>query len=1151
MRATRAASSQAEAELGSGRSWEVLEILMAVSMASKVGFSMGVLKAAANQGCKGVSLPTPAGANVAREIKSTNDSMLVENLPRIDNPGQTLCFQQKALSSAQAVQATDLMDLKGIMLSETKAGLKRPHSCCTDSLQHSGSSRAIEIEVISACQRHLFLLFLALWHRGATVSMHGVSLGPYASLTQPKELSWWKEPEWVTEDGNQDAVETPYLLTLPSICTCKGTHPSILGQKSGEESSLCGFTISETELSVTAELVPTSSWNISSDVDKDSYLTLDEPMNNITTSLGQTAELHCKVSGNPPPTIRWFKNDAPVVQEPRRISFRATNYGSRLRIRNLDTTDTGYFQCVATNGKRVVSTTGVLFVKFGPAPTASPGSSDEYEEDGFCQPYRGIACARFIGNRTVYMESLHMQGEIENQITAAFTMIGTSSHLSDKCSQFAIPSLCHYAFPYCDETSSVPKPRDLCRDECEVLENVLCQTEYIFARSNPMILMRLKLPNCEDLPQPESPEAANCIRIGIPMADPINKNHKCYNSTGVDYRGTVSVTKSGRQCQPWNSQYPHTHSFTALRFPELNGGHSYCRNPGNQKEAPWCFTLDENFKSDLCDIPACDSKDSKEKNKMEILYILVPSVAIPLAIAFLFFFICVCRNNQKSSSPPVQRQPKPVRGQNVEMSMLNAYKPKSKAKELPLSAVRFMEELGECTFGKIYKGHLYLPGMDHAQVVAIKTLKDYNNPQQWTEFQQEASLMAELHHPNIVCLLGAVTQEQPVCMLFEYMNQGDLHEFLIMRSPHSDVGCSSDEDGTVKSSLDHGDFLHIAIQIAAGMEYLSSHFFVHKDLAARNILIGEQLHVKISDLGLSREIYSADYYRVQSKSSLPIRWMPPEAIMYGKFSSDSDIWSFGVVLWEIFSFGLQPYYGFSNQEVIEMVRKRQLLPCSEDCPPRMYSLMTECWNEIPSRRPRFKDIHVRLRSWEGLSSHTSSTTPSGGNATTQTTSLSASPVSNLSNPRFPNYMFPGQGITPQGQIAGFIGPAIPQNQRFIPINGYPIPPGYAAFPAAHYQPAGPPRVIQHCPPPKSRSPSSASGSTSTGHVASLPSSGSNQEANVPLLPHMSIPNHPGGMGITVFGNKSQKPYKIDSKQPSLLGDSNIHGHTESMISAEV
>lgn len=118
------------------------------------------------------------------------------------------------------------------------------------------------------------------------------------------------------------------------------------------------------------------------------------------------------------------------------------------------------------------------------------------------------------------------------------------------------------------------------------------------------------------------------------------------------------------------------------------------------------------------------------------------------------------------------------------------------------------------------------------------------------------------------------------------------------------------------------------------MEYLASHCYIHKDLAARNILVGEQLHVKISDLGLSREIYSSDYFCLQPKTLLPIRWMPPETIAYGKFTTDSDIWSFGVVLWEIFSYGLQPYYGFSNQEVMEMVRKRQLLPCPEDCPPR-------------------------------------------------------------------------------------------------------------------------------------------------------------------------------------------------------------------------
>uniref|UniRef100_A0A3Q3FIH6 Receptor tyrosine kinase-like orphan receptor 1 n=1 Tax=Labrus bergylta TaxID=56723 RepID=A0A3Q3FIH6_9LABR len=863
-----------------------------------------------------------------------------------------------------------------------------------------------------------------------------------------------------------------------------------------------------------------------------SFIRLEALMNNITTSLGHTAELLCRVSGNPLPTVRWLKNDAPVVQEPRRVSYRSTPYGSRLRIRNLDTTDTGYFQCVATNSQGTVSTTGVLFVNLSP-----PEGSDDFDEEGFCQPYRGIACARFIGNRSIFVDSLQMQGEIETQITAAFTMIGTSNHLSDRCSQFAIPSLCHFAFPTCDRSTGTDKPRDLCKDECEILENDLCKTEYIIARSNPIILKRLKLPNCDDLAAYDSPEAANCLRIGIPMAEPINKNHKCFNNSGADYRGTVSKTKSGRQCQPWNSQYPHSHTYLA------------------------------GVRMELCDIPVCDHKERSSGSNMEILYILVPSVAIPLAIALLFFFICVCRNNQKSAQPPAPRQPKPVRGQNVEMSMLaTAYKPKSKAKELPLSAVRFMEELGECSLGKIYKGHLYLPGMEQAQLVAIKTLKDVTSAQYWRDFQQEAAVLTELQHPNVVCLLGVVTQEQPVCMLFDFLPQGDLHEFLIMRSPHSDVGCSSDEDGTVKSSLDHGDFLHMSIQVTAGMEYLASHFYTHKDLAARNILVGEHLHVKISDLGLSREIYSSDYFCLQPKTLLPIRWMPPEAITYGKFTTDSDIWSFGVVLWEIFSYGLQPYYGFSNQEVMEMVRKRQLLPCPEDCPPRFYGLMTECWQEGPARRPRFKDIHARLRAWEGLSSHASSSTPSGGggNATTQTTSLSASPVSNLSNPRYAaaaaaaGYLYPAQAMTSPGQMAtiqGWTPMAVPQtHQRFIPVNGYPIPPGYAAFPAHFPPPVPPTRVIQHhLPPPKSRSPSSASGSTSTGHVSGVPSTtGSNHDANTPLLSHCIMPGSGGGP-VQMYGHIHQKAMgQLDHQTSALLAaDSDVRMYNDSVITADL
>lgn len=336
-------------------------------------------------------------------------------------------------------------------------------------------------------------------------------------------------------------------------------------------------------------------------------------------------------------------------------------------------------------------------------------------------------------------------------------------------------------------------------------------------------------------------------------------------------------------------------------------------------------------------------------------------MAVPVALALVLTIICMCRRKKDSGG-----QHKPLRKAGVnnqlELNTLLAKQP-LRIREFPMSNIRFLQELGEGTFGKVYKGELLgFYGETNVCTVAIKTLKDHAAGKIQQDFRREVELMTDLQHPNIVCLLGVCMKEEPMSMLFEYMSQGDLHQHLMMHSPNSDVSVS-DDDGN-SHVLDHSDMMYIATQIASGMEYLAGHHFVHRDIAARNILVGDNLTIKISDFGLSRDVYSSDYYRVQGKSLLPVRWMPPESILYGKFTSESDVWSFGVALWEVYSYGLQPYYGYSNQEVIEMIRARQILPCPDDCPSRIYSLMVECWHEMPLRRPNFKEIHQKLRQWK-------------------------------------------------------------------------------------------------------------------------------------------------------------------------------------------
>lgn len=204
-----------------------------------------------------------------------------------------------------------------------------------------------------------------------------------------------------------------------------------------------------------------------------------------------------------------------------------------------------------------------------------------------------------------------------------------------------------------------------------------------------------------------------------------------------------------------------------------------------------------------------------------------------------------------------------------------------------------------------------------------------------------------------------------MCLLFEYMAQGDLNEFLRRQSPTQSLRPLSRVSLSVRSfssametaSLSCAEQLSISKQIAAGMAYLSERKFVHRDLATRNCLVGEEMVVKIADFGLSRNIYSADYYKANENDAIPIRWMPPESIFYNRYTTESDVWAYGVVLWEIFSHGMQPYYGMGHEEVIYYVRNGQILSCPENCPLELYNLMRLCWSTLPSDRPSFSSIH--------------------------------------------------------------------------------------------------------------------------------------------------------------------------------------------------
>ncbi|XP_040565036.1 tyrosine-protein kinase Src42A [Lepeophtheirus salmonis] len=256
--------------------------------------------------------------------------------------------------------------------------------------------------------------------------------------------------------------------------------------------------------------------------------------------------------------------------------------------------------------------------------------------------------------------------------------------------------------------------------------------------------------------------------------------------------------------------------------------------------------------------------------------------------------------------------------------------------EIDRNSLKFIRKLGHGQFGEVWEGL-----WNNTTPVAIKSLKQGTMDPR--DFLTEAQIMKKLRHPKLIQLYAVCTLEEPIYIITELMKWGSLLEYLQGKG----------------RTLKLPQLIDMAAQIASGMAYLESQNYIHRDLAARNVLVGDNNVVKIADFGLARLI-KEDEYEARVGARFPIKWTAPEAANYSKFSIKSDVWSFGILLTELVTYGRIPYPGMTNAEVLHQVEHGYRMQCPQTCPSQLYDIMLECWHKDPMKRPTFETLQWKL-----------------------------------------------------------------------------------------------------------------------------------------------------------------------------------------------
>ncbi|XP_068734070.1 fibroblast growth factor receptor 3-like [Montipora capricornis] len=291
--------------------------------------------------------------------------------------------------------------------------------------------------------------------------------------------------------------------------------------------------------------------------------------------------------------------------------------------------------------------------------------------------------------------------------------------------------------------------------------------------------------------------------------------------------------------------------------------------------------------------------------------------------------------------------------------------PGTRSWEVSRQSVIIDKVIGQGSFGQVAQGTAsQLPWMEGTITVAIKMLKANAQEMEKKDLMSELEVMKTLKpHPHVIKLLGCVTISDPILVIIEYVPFGDLLGYLRKSRGLNDT-YFKDPDVKPETNLSSLQLMKISWQIADGMSYLSSRNIIHRDLAARNVLVGEGETCKVTDFGMARDVHVESVYEKKSKGRIPVKWTAFEALMFGRYTTKSDVWSFGVVLYEIFTIGGSPYPRINVRKIMELLNEDYRMPKPNHVAEPLYQLMLNCWQQVPHDRPTFEQLRRELKLME-------------------------------------------------------------------------------------------------------------------------------------------------------------------------------------------